>query len=1069
MKDYDEKLFGENDDEILEGESVDPIDGLEDDIDFGEFDDLDVGGDFAMDDDRIDRLLDEIADLKRDMASGKNAGNQAYSSPYPSSGTNAPSEVALYNEISRLRDELSKTQHSQSMHMELNRMKEEMERDNKNNEERLLSEIKTLQKQIKSLKGEEDVAETEEARSSSDADIGALIRINESLVTYTKSFTTKLEAEIEELKKNMPDMPKLEELAAKLNAIKDMPVRVAQAASATSAPKPEKTAVSVTDVTEMMRRLVELRLQLGRLNKDEYEREIKTLALYDSLTVAKSAVYSTACGVAEKLDALGKLESELAVADDCYVYDIVVQYNALVDHLLSCQLTLDGVEVLSRLPVGSKITSTLSGETRAAATRFVGLVGEIGDRATGGAIDKLPEIVGLKNKLQGNRSVAENDALYDEVLTLNSDLVFITDAASAEKCASEIREKILRVCRLPYSEFVTYPHLEYDKRPVSAQTRTAAQEFVSELIGEDVKTSDEAMGALTSAVNLLRAEIADGALLSGGGDPSALRDLRSDVEHIKNAIDSLVGDDVDALVETENEDISKLLEEVKTLHSEVNTLSEGSPASPSSGGSTPDEVNLFLSEIVSLRDEVQSYKDEISGVIDRLGERADNGATFTAVSDASDNTAAMILDELTGMRSDLAGYAEELESVKSAVEELRTGEPLRAIITDDGTAVVAAPVSADPTLIAELDEIKKLITDSAACGDEEKLLALRDELLAAVGGITASPNGDDEKLNDIRSEIENVKQQLSDIQLYETVSTAPVADNAPVLEEIAALRDMIASDASVSPVAVDLSPLADRLNALEASVKNIAPSSDPELKSDIKKLSDALDGIDTYSQTEELKARLDELKSLVADLEREDDTAAIADIRETVHKLSDEPDYSVMKEILALREEFQLLKERMERSSILAADLSDSKLMAELNVLGDKLLEEQKRRNAETNAEIDSLRATVEQQKETQDALVGMIAKLLDKQDAMSEKLAAALSERDDASESGEAVLKEIDNIKYTLSVMQGADDKNADADLEASIGKLKAELSQMAGIVDEKPASKKKRATKKSDSSDGE
>ena len=33
---------------------------------------------------------------------------------------------------------------------------------------------------------------------------------------------------------------------------------------------------------------------------------------------------------------------------------------------------------------------------------------------------------------------------------------------------------------------------------------------------------------------------------------------------------------------------------------------------------------------------------------------------------------------------------------------------------------------------------------------------------------------------------------------------------------------------------------------------------------------------------------------------------------------------------------------------------------------------------------------------------------------------------------------------------MQGNDDADADADLEESIGKLKAELSQMAGIMDE-------------------
>ena len=71
-----------------------------------------------------------------------------------------------------------------------------------------------------------------------------------------------------------------------------------------------------------------------------------------------------------------------------------------------------------------------------------------------------------------------------------------------------------------------------------------------------------------------------------------------------------------------------------------------------------------------------------------------------------------------------------------------------------------------------------------------------------------------------------------------------------------------------------------------------------------------------------------------------------------------------------------------------------------------------------------------------------MIAKL-DKQEEQTARLTDEISGTRD-----ESVKKDIEDIKYTLGVMQGAEDKDADADLEESIGKLKAELSQMAGII---------------------
>lgn len=96
--------------------------------------------------------------------------------------------------------------------------------------------------------------------------------------------------------------------------------------------------------------------------------------------------------------------------------------------------------------------------------------------------------------------------------------------------------------------------------------------------------------------------------------------------------------------------------------------------------------------------------------------------------------------------------------------------------------------------------------------------------------------------------------------------------------------------------------------------------------------------------------------------------------------------------------------------------------------------------------EIAKLKQTIADQKDTQNAMLELMNKMIAKLDKQEEQTARLTDEISGTRD--ESVKKDIEDIKYTLGVMQGAEDKDADADLEESIGKLKAELSQMAGII---------------------
>ncbi|MBQ7227318.1 MAG: hypothetical protein IJX05_02830 [Clostridia bacterium] len=1092
MKAYDGNL-PYDDEEIIDGEVADfeenfdnvVLDGVADDT-YDEIDDLADFDDLSMGEEKINRVLDELAELKRNMSP---SGGNAYGG-YTRHANGAPGDVALYNEINRLRDELSRMQHSQSLHMELTKMKEEMEKESKQNEAKLLSEIREM-------KGNKP-AQAKQSELDDSADDGLTAKQYE-----------KLESELVNIKSSLPDVALLKEVSAKLSEV----MSVIGSVSA-----PVEKASGLSDNVEVLRRLVEIKLTLGKLPLSEYEKELKILSLYDELIEAKSAVYSSVCGMTEKLDKMRKLETDLSSTDDCYVADVVDGYNSLVDYLLNKPLTIDGVEVFSKLPTSGKIKSSLRGEKLTLAVEFINASMLAKDKKISGAVDKLVNIVSLKNNLQSGRKATENDALYNEIIRLSSDLVFLTDEAEVRNCSKQMAEKLEELCYLPYSEFVTYPKIAYDKAGVTV-TRSVVRDFIEEIsTSEEIKTDDETVKALTNAVNLLRAEIANGALnamptsCATGNDVRTLMEynedarvdrerLIADVQHIKYAIDSLVGEDIGE--EGESDEINKLLEEVKTLNTEMNNLNETAPETVSV--STPDEVNLFLSEIISLRDEVQSYKDEITAVIDKLS----GGSSDIA---SGGDTNAIILDELTAIRADLALYVEEL-GVKAV-----TQQNSEAVLSEEKPAEEPAQSAPKATVLGEDDyieafmqelaEIKNIISQTPDNELDAKLLAVRDELLGALEKKGESLSN--EKLEEISGALASISQQISDVQIYATVAkqseesaenaekpAVAVADNSGLIEEIRALRASIAEKPTDS--SKEISALRDEISSLKSELASIKG---------VVAMPVAVDN----SQSETM----------------------LAEIYENVRMMREEPDYGVMNEVLALREEFQAMKEKLEKSE---ADSSKESILGEIKSLRDQIfainmatvsdgeqqtyesynniiidelsavreelasllsigtdgitvdtstitakLDEVKELMSEAREaadahkkateadEIVQLKQTIAQQKETQAVMLDLMNKMvakLDKQVEDSAKISEKIGklgeiETESASEEREKVRNEIENIKYTLGVIQGNEDKDADADLEESIGKLKAELSQLAGIMGDGEKSKKKSSSKK-------
>ena len=375
---------------------------------------------------------------------------------------------------------------------------------------------------------------------------------------------------------------------------------------------------------------------------------------------------------------------------------------------------------------------------------------------------------------------------------------------------------------------------------------------------------------------------------------------------------------------------------------------------------------------------------------------------------------------------------------------------------------------------------------------------MRDELVGAVKNISvASAAGDVAGLESIKSTLSGIEQQLSDLQLYHSVGTDNGGANiSDVLEEIASLRDMLAEGAPAAPASAapavsaapsgDIEALKSEISQLRAELAELkAAKADSDARSEAV-LADVGENVHRmvdepdYSVMNEIlalreefqamKDRMDKTISLVERPAPDDVLTEIRTLRDQIFAINmasvsdgEQQTYESYNNIIV--DELNTVKDEL--SSLLS--IGTDGITVDTSPITDKLEEvkalmneardaaDASRRAAESD-EIVQLKKTIAEQKETQSAMLELMNKMVEKLDAqqartekMSDEIASRLSgDAQKDSEAQAAVMNEIENIKYTLGVMQGNDDADADADLEESIGKLKAELSQMAGIMDE-------------------
>ena len=450
--------------------------------------------------------------------------------------------------------------------------------------------------------------------------------------------------------------------------------------------------------------------------------------------------------------------------------------------------------------------------------------------------------------------------------------------------------------------------------------------------------------------------------------------------------------------------------------------------------SVTDEIAELRAQLAELREENAKLREENSEVVaagfNELREaiREMSLAAAPAVSENGDTSYAALIDEIRGLKEQVAANAERTQA---ATLDEYTLQSIRDALA--GAQGDTAPLSDELAEIRdEIAQLRSLTTVTAESGSSTEIAAIRDEL-----GRLKQSLSDPEHMSAIAEDVFAIK---SDVQ---TLKEEP---DLGVINEILALRDefqslreeiedvkRVASETdskSDDTILAEVQSLRDQLFAISMANVNDSASGESNYESYnnliLDELSSLRETVDAASSADDLRTVTDELSKMKATLdEREGLYDALA---ERVSKLgNDATNNKILEELGSLRTELANQRD---------ADLTTLNFMSEMA----HLLERQNNYISQTAGskitdEIESLKAEIA----STDSVAEEVAKLREimtqygnasDNDTILNELAELREELSDEkpSRENELILKEIARLRDELTALADRDAPSASA-----------------------------------------
>lgn len=859
-----EEEFVERDEEYDDGyedeeEYDDGEEGYDEEYDDGYEDEGDYDDGYNDDyyDDRLNKVLDEIAEIKRGIAPSGN-GNMPMPQVMPPQYVYQPtappagSEVVMYNEISRLRDELAKNQSSLEMQKELTRMKEDMMRDQKFAESQYNAEIKRLQDKIEDLlkngsgpQGELPAPQEQaHLKGAETLDFGKLLSINEAVLRTAKESDTRIRGEMEQIKKQLGAFPSTEEISRAVSAVQSATsesdgasaevlsklageiasLRSALDEKSKAVPAPAVTVINsagdggAIDSSELLRQLYSIKNIVGSSSEETVKRTRAILELVSEYKKLSASVRSQTVSYKDKLTAVYAYAKRLSDANDPDAVDLAEATERALSELKATAVTrsvfADLVSYCSEnsLPL---ITQTM----RDSAERYFGLCEKAVSATTDDLGNFLPDLLAEKNKLENNRNESANNAVFNGITN-----ALLEENRDAEAIADSVEEFI----RLNVENIVDLPFVSLPKQnAVSSESGESLFDKLSEL-----------KNTLTELTEI----------------KSALAEIKAKSESAAAAPAETV-----APVQTEAAPSQPQLS-ASDLGAAVNDVN-------ASVGQAADRVLTAVNELK------ESLKASSSQTV----------AQAEAVRDDSEDKFDDIVEALAELRGNYLDVSQKLIDISSKIVSSSEEEKPEQVLTEEDKQKVIEDLR---YIHSKLDEYELFIN---------QIGELRTDILNVSSAIDLTSQFD-HVINEISTHLDNnLSESASQFdKLYEDISNVLIESEANIINRIGEPTFVIdAVDAAKSEILAETQALKDSLyvvtDAVTASPVNDAVE---QLRGDLSALSD-LSTANAEIATSERQKIMDDVAFL-----REQAEYAIAD-NETAVSGSGEKLYTYLDEISA--------------------------------------------------------------------------------------------------------------------------------------------------------------------------
>ena len=784
---------------------------------YGPYEDAPVG------DDKLSKVLDELAELKRSVA------NQPQQMPYhppfiaPPSAV-GPNDLSLYNEISRLRDELGRTQASQDMHVELSRLKDQTERDARHSEAEFLREIRRLNEKVEEL-AYEDVKKNDnvgkllqtEANSllmsgKSGASVSLvgedvlreefrkLIGINEAILTSVKETDQKSHAQLSEVRKRIAAIPDFTHLSQRVDELKQtledfekvgnasgILKELREVKVALGAPPPVtsavldsdavldkidgiKGAVTATDNSEVLRQIYDLKAFIGVSNVSAAKRNTVVLGLYNDLSRVKFDSESKMLTLSEKLTSIDAFAKKLSLSSEPEAYNIYRLLLTVSNRLLSEKLTRNTVEALREFAMNTGSVA-IAPKKQEAAEFYAKLTARIKRSAIMDSTDLLRELADAVDLLQDGEYTEYNETLYREILDLTDEYA-AADEAAAAAILNKIGDRFDRLCCLTAADLADYTPISTPKiyKPPISLDGSALFDKLDELkiILSDLNSASEdgtplegsvGNGIVLAEITALKNELYT--TLNQDEILNAVAALKQNTFDILEQIDAVIPKDTEAQLDTLYEDLTAALAE--TALSLTNQI-----------GGLNTTVAGIAGDISGLAD-IDAKIALIAADVEEIKKRI---LAAAETSEAAIQQSVLVGDsKIAGEISEMRNLLENSESItKEQAESIQgqVSELLEEVVTLKADLTTGELLGVDTTL------------------HEESIVLMLNEISEKMQTMLYGTGGG-ENINNIEilvADVNEIKEKV--FAASDTQSAAPTNDELNMLVgEVVALRDEI--------------------------------------------------------------------------------------------------------------------------------------------------------------------------------------------------------------------------------------------------------------------------------------